>query len=283
MSGLIWVIVIFILQAVIASLAKRAQQNAQQGGAKGSPTRIPKAPTARPSNPASTGAPSGAPSGASDPFSFDFRFDPSANTGSNSGSNSGSTSVMPGIGRDGANATRPTPPPPPRATPVVKRPTAIVTGKKSAAQKASKRAGDGAKQGQGSKRAGGGGGGGGGGAVRPPQAPPTRPMVSPARAAVMRRDEPEEADAMASRAKVAQSVAKIRSIESSVSAAHVGGLGGGNQVHRPLSTKGGVGSGQAGNAGAFSTQRIAEVLRNPQRIREAIILSEVIGPPRGMR
>jgi hypothetical protein len=30
LNGLIWVIVIFVLQAVIAGLAKRAQQNAQQ-------------------------------------------------------------------------------------------------------------------------------------------------------------------------------------------------------------------------------------------------------------
>jgi hypothetical protein len=98
---------------------------------------------------------------------------------------------------------------------------------------------------------------------------------------VARPEAPEEADAMASRAKVAASIARIRSIESSVSSSHVAGLG--KTVGKPVSTgTQSTGSGTA-RQDALTPAAIAQSLRNPQRIREAIIVSEVLGPPRGMR
>lgn len=108
---------------------------------------------------------------------------------------------------------------------------------------------------------------------------------------------------MSSRAKVAQSVAKIRSIESSISGQHVAGLGssasvktGSNRASPQAAVRGGIhgavhgavhgsvhGAAALGAMPSFSAARIAETFRNPHRVREAIILAEVIGPPRGAR
>jgi hypothetical protein len=98
---------------------------------------------------------------------------------------------------------------------------------------------------------------------------------------IVRAEAPEEADAMASRAKVAASVARIRSVESSVSSSHVTGLG--QNLGKSITAAEPVGSGAAARRDALTPSAIAQSLRNPQRIREAIILSEVLGTPRGMR
>jgi hypothetical protein len=99
---------------------------------------------------------------------------------------------------------------------------------------------------------------------------------------IVRAEAPEEADAMASRAKVAASIARIRSIESSVSSSHVTGLG--KNLGKPITaaTQPAV-SGAATRRDALTPAAIAQSLRNPQLIREAIIVSEVLGPPRGAR
>jgi hypothetical protein len=228
LNGLIWVIVIFVLQAVIAGLAKRAQQNAQQ----------------KPPNGAQ-------------PTTGDL-IDPTQPVRA---ANAPKKAKLPKV----ADAS----------TVVVKRPTSIVTGKRSATATTTsaakvQRSATGAT---------------GKSVSAPPTARPapvavTPPKVTPPRV-VARPEAPEEADAMASRAKVAASIARIRSIESSVSSSHVAGLG--KTVGKPVSTgTQSTGSGTA-RQDALTPAAIAQSLRNPQRIREAIIVSEVLGPPRGMR
>ena len=228
LNGLIWVIVIFVLQAVIAGLAKRAQQNAQQ----------------KPPNGAQ-------------PTTGDL-IDPTQPVRV---ANAPKKAKLPKV----ADAS----------TVVVKRPTSIVTGKRSATATTTS-----AAKVQRSAT---------GATGKPVSAPPTArpapvavtpPKVTPPRV-VARPEAPEEADAMASRAKVAASIARIRSIESSVSSSHVAGLG--KTVGKPISTgTQSTGSGTA-RQDALTPAAIAQSLRNPQRIREAIIVSEVLGPPRGMR
>lgn len=228
LNGLIWVIVIFVLQAVIAGLAKRAQQNAQQ----------------KPPNGAQ-------------PTTGDL-IDPTQPVRV---ANAPKKAKLPKV----ADAS----------TVVVKRPTSIVTGKRSATATTTS-----AAKVQRSAS---------GATGKPVSAPPTArpapvavipPKVTPPRV-VARPEAPEEADAMASRAKVAASIARIRSIESSVSSSHVAGLG--KTVGKPVSTgTQSTGSGTA-RQDALTPAAIAQSLRNPQRIREAIIVSEVLGPPRGMR
>jgi hypothetical protein len=228
LNGLIWVIVIFVLQAVIAGLAKRAQQNAQQ----------------KPPNGAQ-------------PTTGDL-IDPTQPVRA---ANAPKKAKLPKV----ADAS----------TVVVKRPTSIVTGKRSATATTTsaakvQRSATGAT---------------GKSVSAPPTARPAPvavipPKVTPPRV-VARPEAPEEADAMASRAKVAASIARIRSIESSVSSSHVAGLG--KTVGKPISTgTQSTGSGTA-RQDALTPAAIAQSLRNPQRIREAIIVSEVLGPPRGMR
>jgi hypothetical protein len=228
LNGLIWVIVIFVLQAVIAGLAKRAQQNAQQ----------------KPPNGAQ-------------PTTGDL-IDPTQPVRV---ANAPKKAKLPKV----ADAS----------TVVVKRPTSIVTGKRSATATTTsaakvQRSATGAT---------------GKSVSAPPTARPapvavTPPKVTPPRV-VARPEAPEEADAMASRAKVAASIARIRSIESSVSSSHVAGLG--KTVGKPVST-GTQSTGRgAARQDALTPAAIAQSLRNPQRIREAIIVSEVLGPPRGMR
>lgn len=228
LNGLIWVIVIFVLQAVIAGLAKRAQQNAQQ----------------KPPNGAQ-------------PTTGDL-IDPTQPVRV---ANAPKKAKLPKV----ADAS----------TVVVKRPTSIVTGKRSATATTTsaakvQRSATGAT---------------GKSVSAPPTARPAPvavipPKVTPPRV-VARPEAPEEADAMASRAKVAASIARIRSIESSVSSSHVAGLG--KTVGKPVSTgTQSTGSGTA-RQDALTPAAIAQSLRNPQRIREAIIVSEVLGPPRGMR
>jgi hypothetical protein len=239
LNGLIWVIVIFVLQAVISGLAKRAQQNAQQkpqqmqGGAEPTPGDL--------SNPAQSVRKSNAPKKVKPPKAADA------------------------------------------STVVVKRPTSIVTGKRSAAlgstsaakvqRSASEATGKPVSTSP---------------SVRPPTTPArpapaavNPPKVTPPRV-IARAEAPEEADAMASRAKVAASIARIRSIESSVSSSHVTGLG--KNLGKPITavTQPAV-SGAATRRDALTPAAIAQSLRNPQRIREAIIVSEVLGPPRGAR
>jgi hypothetical protein len=239
LNGLIWVIVIFVLQAVISGLAKRAQQNAQQkpqqmqGGAQPTPGDL--------SNPAQSVRNSNAPKKVKPPKAADA------------------------------------------STVVVKRPTSIVTGKRSAAlgstsaakvqRSASEATGKPVSTSP---------------SVRPPTTPArpapaavNPPKVTPPRV-IARAEAPEEADAMASRAKVAASIARIRSIESSVSSSHVTGLG--KNLGKPITaaTQPAV-SGAATRRDALTPAAIAQSLRNPQRIREAIIVSEVLGPPRGAR
>jgi hypothetical protein len=239
LNGLIWVIVIFVLQAVISGLAKRAQQNAQQkpqqsqGGAEPTPGDL--------SNPAQPVRKSNAPKKVKPPKAADA------------------------------------------STVVVKRPTSIVTGKRSAAagstsaakvqRSASEATGKPVSTSP---------------SVRPPTTPArpapaavNPPKVTPPRV-IARAEAPEEADAMASRAKVAASIARIRSIESSVSSSHVTGLG--KNLGKPITaaTQPAV-SGAATRRDALTPAAIAQSLRNPQRIREAIIVSEVLGPPRGAR
>jgi hypothetical protein len=239
LNGLIWVIVIFVLQAVISGLAKRAQQNAQQkpqqmqGGAQPTPGDL--------SNPAQSVRKSNAPKKVKPPKAADA------------------------------------------STVVVKRPTSIVTGKRSAAlgstsaakvqRSASEATGKPVSTSP---------------SVRPPTTPArpapaavNPPKVTPPRV-IARAEAPEEADAMASRAKVAASIARIRSIESSVSSSHVTGLG--KNLGKPITaaTQPAV-SGAATRRDALTPAAIAQSLRNPQRIREAIIVSEVLGPPRGAR
>jgi len=239
LNGLIWVIVIFVLQAVISGLAKRAQQNAQQkpqqmqGGAQPTPGDL--------SNPAQSVRKSNAPKKVKPPKAADA------------------------------------------STVVVKRPTSIVTGKRSAAlgstsaakvqRSASEATGKPVSTSP---------------SVRPPTTPArpapaavNPPKVTPPRV-IARAEAPEEADAMASRAKVAASIARIRSIESSVSSSHVTGLG--KNLGKPITaaTQPAV-SGAAARRDALTPAAIAQSLRNPQRIREAIIVSEVLGPPRGAR
>jgi hypothetical protein len=239
LNGLIWVIVIFVLQAVISGLAKRAQQNAQQkpqqmqGGAQPTPGDL--------SNPAQPVRKSNAPKKVKPPKAADA------------------------------------------STVVVKRPTSIVTGKRSAAlgstsaakvqRSASEATGKPVSTSP---------------SVRPPTTPArpapaavNPPKVTPPRV-IARAEAPEEADAMASRAKVAASSARIRSIESSVSSSHVTGLG--KNLGKPITaaTQPAV-SGAATRRDALTPAAIAQSLRNPQRIREAIIVSEVLGPPRGAR
>jgi|GEM_PF-2502269 hypothetical protein len=239
LNGLIWVIVIFVLQAVISGLAKRAQQNAQQkpqqmqGGAQPTPGDL--------SNPAQPVRKSNAPKKVKPPKAADA------------------------------------------STVVVKRPTSIVTGKRSAAlgstsaakvqRSASEATGKPVSTSP---------------SVRPPTTPArpapaavNPPKVTPPRV-IARAEAPEEADAMASRAKVAASIARIRSIESSVSSSHVTGLG--KNLGKPITaaTQPAV-SGAATRRDALTPAAIAQSLRNPQRIREAIIVSEVLGPPRGAR
>lgn len=252
LNGLIWVIVIFVLQAVISGLAKRAQQNAQQkpqqmqGGAQPTSGDL--------SNPAQPIRTSNAPKKLKPPKATDA------------------------------------------STVVVKRPTSIVTGKRSAALGSTSAA---KVQRSASEATG-----------KPISASPTaRPPTTPSRPAptavhppkvtpprvVVRAEAPEEADAMASRAKVAASIARIRSVESSVSSSHVVGLGKvglgknlgknvGDNLGKPITaaTQPAV-SGAATQRDALTPAAIAQSLRNPQRIREAIIVSEVLGPPRGAR
>jgi hypothetical protein len=239
LNGLIWVIVIFVLQAVISGLAKRAQQNAQQkpqqsqGGAQ--PTR------GDLSDPAQPVRKSNAPKKVKPPKAADA------------------------------------------STVVVKRPTSIVTGKRSAtsgstsAAKVQRSASEATGKPVSTSPS-----------VRPPTAParpaPTSmnpPKATPPRV-IVRAEAPEEADAMASRAKVAASIARIRSVESSVSSSHVTGLG--KNLGKPITaaTQPAV-SGAATQRDALTPAAIAQSLRNPQRIREAIIVSEVLGPPRGAR
>jgi hypothetical protein len=239
LNGLIWVIVIFVLQAVISGLAKRAQQNAQQkpqqmqGGAQPTPGDL--------SNPAQSVRKSNAPKKVKPPKAADA------------------------------------------STVVVKRPTSIVTGKRSAAlgstsaakvqRSASEATGKPVSTSP---------------SVRPPTTPArpapaavNPPKVTPPRV-IARAEAPEEADAMASRAKVAASIARIRSIESSVSSSHVTGLG--KNLGKPITTATQPAvSGAATRRDALTPAAIAQSLRNPQRIREAIIVSEVLGPPRGAR
>jgi hypothetical protein len=228
LNGLIWVIVIFVLQAVIAGLAKRAQQNAQQ----------------KPPNGAQ-------------PTTGDL-IDPTQPVRV---ANAPKKAKLPKV----ADAS----------TVVVKRPTSIVTGKRSATATTTsaakvQRSATGAT---------------GKSVSAPPAARPAPVAVTPPKVTsprvVARPEAPEEADAMASRAKVAASIARIRSIESSVSSSHVAGLG--KTVGKPVSTgTQSTGSGTA-RQDALTPAAIAQSLRNPQRIREAIIVSEVLGPPRGMR
>jgi len=235
LNGLIWVIVIFVLQAVIAGLAKRAQQNAQQTP----------------------------PSGAQP--SVDELSDPTQPIRAR---NVPKKAKAPKV----ADAS----------TVVVKRPTSIVTGKRSATTTTS------ATKVQRSAT---------GATAKPVNAPPTTarqtatparpasvaaapPKVTPPRPAV-RPEAPEETDAMASRAKVAASVARIRSVESSVSSSHVAGLS--KNSGKPI-TKATQPAGRgSGHSSALTPSAIAQSLRNPQRIREAIIVSEVLGTPRGLR
>lgn len=247
LNGLIWVIVIFVLQAVISGLAKRAQQNAQQkpqqmqGGAQPTPGDL--------SNPAQPVRKSNAPKKVKPPQVADA------------------------------------------STVVVKRPTSIVTGKRpptsgsTSAAKVQRSAFEATGKPVSTSPS-----------VRPPTTParpaPTAvhpPKVTPPRV-IVRAEAPEEADAMASRAKVAASIARIRSIESSVSSSHVTGLGKnlgknvGDNLGKPITaaTQPAV-SGAATRRDALTPAAIAQSLRNPQRIREAIIVSEVLGPPRGAR
>jgi hypothetical protein len=229
LNGLIWVIVIFVLQAVIAGLAKRAQQNAQQ----------------KPPNGAQ-------------PTTGDL-IDPTQPVRV---ANAPKKAKLPKV----ADAS----------TVVVKRPTSIVTGKRSATATTTtaakvQRSATGAT---------------GKSVSAPPAARPAPVAVTPPKVTsprvVARPEAPEEADAMASRAKVAASIARIRSIESSVSSSHVTGLG--KNLGKPITaaTQPAV-SGAATRRDALTPAAIAQSLRNPQRIREAIIVSEVLGPPRGAR
>ena len=234
LNGLIWVIVIFVLQAVIAGLAKRAQQNAQQKPPSGTqPTAGDLRDAAQPVRAAS------APKKAKLPKVADA------------------------------------------STVGVKRPTSIVTGKRSATTTTA------ATKVQRSAT---------GATGKPVSAAPTaRPTTTPARPATVaatppkvtpprpavRPEAPEEADAMASRAKVAASVARIRSVESSVSSSHVAGLG--KNLGKPITAATQPAGRGSGHSSALTPAAIAQSLRNPQRIREAIIVSEVLGTPRGAR
>jgi hypothetical protein len=239
LNGLIWVIVIFVLQAVISGLAKRAQQNAQQ-----KPQQM---------------------QGGAQPTAGDL-----------------SDSAQPARKSNAPKKVKP-PKAADASTVVVKRPTSIVTGKRSAAlgstsaakvqRSASEATGKPVSTSP---------------SVRPPTTPArpapaavNPPKVTPPRV-IARAEAPEEADAMASRAKVAASIARIRSIESSVSSSHVTGLG--KNLGKPITaaTQPAV-SGAATRRVALTPAAIAQSLRNPQRIREAIIVSEVLGPPRGAR
>ncbi len=250
LNGLIWVVVIFVLQAVIAGLAKRAQQNAQQNS---------------PQNAQGTGS-TAASSGVASKRAGKTSKPPKVAAGT---STARSTASMPITdGRDAVQA-RPTAVEPPM--PTVTRPKTIITGKKSASPQTTVTRGGTA----GVQRPGGVKGG------QPTAATPKRsspPSVSVGRAEPRELVEAEETRAMASRAKVMASVARIRSVESSVAATHVAGLG----KPSPSGPRAGAGA-PSPSGGALTPNSIAASLRNPQRIREAIVLSEVLGPPRGMR
>ncbi|MEY2794382.1 MAG: hypothetical protein RIR10_98 [Planctomycetota bacterium] len=254
MNGLIWVIVIFVLQAVIAGLAKRAQQNAQQ-----KPQQMPK--------------------------EWQGGAQPTA----------GELSDMTRGDMTRGDMTEPVraakaPKVAGTSTVVVKRPTSIVTGKRFATSttKTPTAKTPTTKTVTGAQRSSTGASG------KPVATPPTSPARSASTAStpatppkvtpprvIVRAEAPEEADAMASRAKVAASVARIRSVESSVSSSHVTGLG--QNLGKTIKAAEPVGSGAAARRDALTPSAIAQSLRNPQRIREAIILSEVLGTPRGMR
>lgn len=157
--------------------------------------------------------------------------------------------------------------------PTVTRPKTIITGKKPASPPATVATKVTTKVTPKIKRSGSGQVGQPGGVVPKRPSPPTVSVGQPEL-----REEAEETSAMASRAKVMASVARIRSVESSVSATHVAGLG--KPIASGARTEGGP---STPLGGALTPASIVASLRNPQRIREAIVLSEVLGPPRGMR
>ncbi|MFZ9914628.1 MAG: hypothetical protein ACO3IB_04740, partial [Phycisphaerales bacterium] len=105
-----------------------------------------------------------------------------------------------------------------------------------------------------------------GGAQRGSTAKPvqTRPMAAPAHV------EREEAAAMSSRQRVADSVAAVRRAESKVDRAFTG-----EAMRRPeVDLK---------RPPLIDARAFTATLRDPIRVREAFLLGEVLGPPRSAR
>lgn len=98
----------------------------------------------------------------------------------------------------------------------------------------------------------------------------TKPVATPPRVAVQRATTVrEEADAMASRARVAASIEAVRAAE--------------RRVDSPIVTKAPAAAQLGRPAVSLTPASITAAMRNPARIREAFVIAEVLQGPRSMR
>ena len=250
MNSIAWVIAAIVINAVIAAVAKKAQANAE---------------AARRAKSASGALGSDAGAGAA------------SNTGSNTGIDARNppTEAMRGDGAMSAPSRASFPPTTPpssgESVTVVRTPRSPKVIARGAAKsgatpggKSGSTAGSKAKPGSAS-------------AVRP-VARPSAPMAPP--------DAPrggDSSDAMQSRQRLADAVAKVKAAESRIAAAQTGHDVRTHEGRKAAASTPKPAPAQARPAGQLTGRDLAAAMRNPADLRKAMLIGEILGRPRAER